>query len=96
MNNENKSLSGNKKRRDRREENLSKELNIFLNKIKTEKKKKNRNDDKNKQSEIELVKRKFAHNPDKIQNALKELNKVRVVNKTLHEKKNEIALITRL
>ena len=54
-------------------------------KIKTEKKK---DIDKFKQLDIELGKIKYADNPDKLQNALKELNKIRDVN----EIKNELLL----
>ena len=37
-----------------------------------------------------MVKIKYANSPDKIQNALKELNKIHVVKKNLHEIKQEI------
>ena len=61
---------------------------LFLNKIKSEKKKKN--SDKIKQLEILLVEIKYALNPNNLQSALKELNKIQVVNKDLHEIKQEI------
>ena len=65
-------------------------MKSVLNKIKTEKKKKNL--DKIKQLEIIFVKGIYANNPDKLQNVLKELNKIQVVNKNLHEIKQEIIL----
>ena len=61
----------------------------LLNEIKSEKKK-NKNFDKIKQLEIELVKIKYSNNPDKLQNAWKELNKTQIVNRNLREFKNEI------
>ena len=51
-----------------------------------------KSNDKTKQLEIELDKTKYAGNPDKLQNAFKELNKIRVVNKNLNETRNEILL----
>ena len=65
-------------------------MKLLLNKIKSEKKKKNKNLDKNKQLEILLVQIKYADNPNKLQNALKELNKIQIIDKNLHEIKNEI------
>ena len=66
-------------------------MKLLLNKIKSEKKKKNKNLDKIKQLEILLVNIKYANDPNKLENALKELNKIQVVNKNLHEIKNEIS-----
>ena len=43
-----------------------------------------------KQLGIELVKIKYANNPDKLQKTLKELNKIHVVDKNLHEIKQKI------
>ena len=60
-----------------------------MNKIKSEKEKKNKNNDKIQQLEIRLVRIKYADKPDKLESALKVLNKIPVVNKTLHELKNE-------
>ena len=40
--------------------------------------------------EIDLVKVKFLNKPDKIENALEELTKTHVIDKNLHEIKNEI------
>ena len=66
------------------------DLKLLLNKIKTEKEKKNLN--KIKQLEILLVNTKYAINPNKIENALKELNKIRVINKNLDEINQEILI----
>ena len=63
-------------------------MKIIFKKIKSEKEKKNF--DRIKQLEIELVKVKNANNPDKLQHALEELNKIHVVNKKLHEIRKEI------
>ena len=63
-----------------------------MNKIKSERKKKNKNFDKIKQLESELVKIKYANKPNKLKSEFKELNKIPVVNKNLHENKNEILL----
>ena len=90
-NNENKKLSRNRKRRIEREIKMDDNMKL-LNKIKTEKKKKNKNYDKIKQLEILLGKIKYANNPNKLQSALKELNKIQVINKNLHEIKPEILL----
>ena len=65
-------------------------MKLLFKQIKTEKKKKH--NDKIKQLEIEFGKMKYADNPDKLQNALKEVIKIHVVNKKLHEFENEILL----
>ena len=57
-----------------------------------QKRKKTRNFDRNKELEIELVKIKYADNPNKLQSELKELNEIHVIDKNLHEIKNEILL----
>ena len=90
--NENKKLSRNRKRRINRRNKLNDDMKLLLNKIKSEKKKKNKNLDKIKQLEILLVNIKYANDPNKLENALKELNKIHVVNKHLHEIKQEILL----
>ena len=64
-------------------------MKLLLNKIKTEKKKKKKLD-KIKQLEILLVGIKYADKLDKFESALKELNKIEVIDKNLHEIKNEI------
>ena len=88
--NENKKLSRNRKRRIERKNKLNDDMKVLINKIKSEKKKKNRNLDKIKQLKVLLVNIKYANDPNKLQSALKELNKIQVVNKNLHEIKQEI------
>ena len=90
MDNENIQLSRNRKGRIERRNEINNDLNLLLNKIKSEKKKKNKNFDKIKQSEILLVKVKYANDPNKLENALKELIKIEVIDQNLHEIKNEI------
>ena len=87
--NENKMLSRNRKRRINRKNKINDDMKILLNKIKTEKKK-SKNFDRIKQLEILLVRIKYADKPDKLETALKELNKIQVINENLHEIKNEI------
>ena len=91
-NNENKKLSRNRKRRIERRIEIDDKMKSLINKIKTEKKKKTENIDKTKELEIELVKIKYANNPNKLQSELKEMNKIQVVNKNLHEIKQEKSL----
>ena len=67
-------------------------MKLILNKIKSEKKTKNKNYDKIKQLEILLVRIKCADKPDKLESALKELNKIHVVIKNLHEIKHQILI----
>ena len=67
-------------------------MKLLLNKIKSEKKKKNKNLDKIKELEILLVNIKYANDPNKLQSELKELNKIQIVNKNLHEIKPEILI----
>ena len=86
--NENKKLSRNRKRRIQLKNKIDENMKLLLNEINTEKKKKNL--DKVKQLEILLVKTKYANDPNTLQNALEELNKIYVVNKDLHEIKQEI------
>ena len=88
IDNENKRLSRNRKRRiDRRKKNNN-DMKLLINETKSENKKKNL--DKVKQLEIVLVQIKYVNNPTKSQSALKELTKIQVVNKKLHEIKQEI------
>ena len=89
--NENKKLSRNMKGITQKI-NMDNKLKSILNKVKTEKKKKNKNVDKIKELEIDLVKVKYANNPNNLQSELKELNKIHVIVKSLHEIKNEILL----
>ena len=90
INNETKKLSRNRKRRIERKSKLNDDIKTLLKKIKTEKKKKNKNFDKIKNLEILLVQIKYANDPNKLQSALKQLNKIEVINKNLHEIKQEI------
>ena len=87
MNNENKKLSRNRKRIERKIK-MDDKMKLLSIKFKTQKK--NKEFDKIKLLEIELVKIKYANNPNKLQSELKELNKIQVVNINLHEIKNEI------
>ena len=86
IDNENKKLSRNRKKRIERKSKINDNMKSLLNKIKTEKK----NFDKINQLEIEIVKIKYANNPNKLQSELKELNKIQVIDKNLHEIKQEI------
>ena len=89
---ETKKLSRNKNRR-RRIDRKNKSINdkkMISNKIESEKKKKNKNFDEIEGLEKLLVRIKYADNPDELENALKELNKLHVFDKILHEIKNEI------
>ena len=90
IDNETKKLSRNKKRRIERKNKISNDVKLILNKIKSEKKKKNKNLDKIKQLEILLVNIKYANDPNKLQSELKELNKIEVIDKNLNEIKYEI------
>ena len=90
INNETKKLSRNRKRRIERKNKISNDMKLLLNKIKSEKKKKNKNFNKIKQLEFLLVNIIYANDPNKLENALKELNKNQVIDKNLHEIKNEI------
>ena len=90
FNNENKKLSRNRKKRIDRKNKMNDDMKLLLNKIKSEKKKKNKNFDKIKQLEILLVRIKYADKPNKLESALKELNKIEVIDKNLHDIKNEI------
>ena len=92
INNEHKKLSRNRKRRIQRKSKMNDDMKLLLNKIKSEKKKKIKNFDKIRQLKILLVNIKYANDPNKLQSALKELNKIQVINKNLHEIKAEIFL----
>ena len=65
------------------------ELKTKANRFKSEKKKK-KNIKKIKELENDLFKTKYANNPNKLKPALKELNKIHVVNKNLDEIKREV------
>ena len=92
INKVNKKLSRNKKRRNERKNKMNDDMKLLINKIKSEKKKKYETFDKIKQLEILLVRIQYADKPDKLESALKELNKIQVINKKLHENKNQISL----
>ena len=87
MKNENKKLSRNRKTKIIRKIKMNDNMKLIIKKIKTEKK--NKNFDKIKELGIEIVKIKDANNLNKLQSALKQLNKFQVVNKNLHEIKPE-------
>ena len=74
IDNWNKKLSRNRKRKIERKFKRDKNMKLLLKKIKSEKKKKNESFDKIKELEIELVKIKCAKKPDKLQSALKKIN----------------------
>ena len=90
INNENEKLSRNRKRRNERKIKMDDNMKSLLTKIKSERRKRNKSLDKIKQLETLLVNIKYGDNPNKLENALKELNKIQVVNKNLHEIKQEI------
>ena len=89
---ENKKLSRNRKRKIERRNRSNDDMKILLNKIKSRKEMKNKNFDKIKQLEILLSRIKYAEKPNKIGNALKELNKIQVIDENLHETKIQILL----
>ena len=90
--NENKMLSRNRKRRIERRNKINGDMKLILNKIKSEKKKKNKYFDKIKQLETLVVRMKYADKADKLESASRELNKIEVFDKNLHEIRNEILL----
>ena len=92
MNNKNKKLSRNKKRRIHRRNKTNDDMKLILKKIESETEKKIKNFDKIKELEVQLVRIKNADKPDKLESALRELNKFQKINKNLHEIKNEIVL----
>ena len=92
MNNENKKLSQKRKLRIERKHKMIDDMKLLLNKIESEKRKRNKNLDKIKQLEILLVQIKYADNPNKLNNALKELNKIEVINKNFYKIKQEILI----
>ena len=67
MNNENKNFSRNRKRRIDRKIKLDDEMKTLLKKINSRKKKKIENFDKTKELKVELVKIKYANNPNELQ-----------------------------
>ena len=89
MNNENEKLSRSRNRRIERKNKIDDNMKLLLNNIKTEKKKKKKDCDKIIQLEIILVNIKYANDSNKLQSELKELNEIQVINKNLHEIKQE-------
>ena len=71
---------------------MNDDIKLLIKEIRSEKKKKYKNNDKIKQLEILLVKIKCADKPDKLEIALRKLNKIQVINENLHEIENEILL----
>ena len=69
--NENKKLSRNRKRRIQRKNKIDENMKLLLNKIKSEKRKRNKTLDKIKELEILLVKIKYANDPNILTYALK-------------------------
>ena len=65
-------------------------MKMLLNEIKSEKKKRNKNFDKIENLEKELVKFKYANNPNKLQSEFKKLKKIHVVDKNVHGFKQEV------
>ena len=65
-------------------------MKVILKKIETEKEKKNKKLDQTKHLGILLLEIKYSNNPYKLQSALKELNKIQVINKNLHEIEQKI------
>ena len=92
INNENKILLRNRKRRNERKTKMNDGMKILLHKIKSEKKKKKKNFDKIKQLEILSVRIEYADKTNKLERALKELHKIQGFDKYLHGIKNEIVL----
>ena len=90
--NETKKLSRNRKRRIDRKNKINDDMKLLLNKIKSEEKKKYKNLDKIKQLKFLLVRIKYADKPNKLESALRELNRIQVFDRNLHEIKNEILL----
>ena len=89
MNNENKKLSRNRMGGIEGKNKMSIDMKLLLNKVKSERKK-IKDIDKTKQLEILLVNIKYANNPNLLQNALKQLNNIQVIDKNLQETKQEI------
>ena len=92
MSNEKKKLSRNRNRRIDRRKKIINDMKLLLNKIKSEKKKINKNVDEIKELGILLVRIKYADNPNQLESALKELNKTKVIDKKLLEIKKEFLL----
>ena len=81
MNNKNKNLLRNGKKRFERNIKLDDKMQTLLNKIKSEKTKKSKSIDNVKQLEIELGQFKYVNNPNKLQSEVKESNKIQAFDK---------------
>ena len=90
INNENKNLSRNRKRRIQRKNKNIDDMKLLLNKIKSDKKKKYEKIYKTKELETLIVRIKYADKPNKLESAFKELNINQVIDKNIHEIENEI------
>ena len=90
IDNENKKLSRNRERRNGCRNKINNDMKLLLNRFKTEKKKKNEDIKKIKQLGFLLVRVKYADKLDKLESALKELKKIQVKDRKLHEIKQEI------
>ena len=90
MNNEKKKLSQNRKKRNKQKVKMDDKMKSIIKKSKSEKKKKMKKNVKIEQLKIELIRIKYGDNTTKLQSELKEFKKTHVVNKNLHEIKNEI------
>ena len=71
IDNENKKLSRNRKRRIERKSKIDDNMKLLLNKIKSEKRKRNKNSDKIKELEILLVNIKYANDPKKLESEIR-------------------------
>ena len=89
LNNENKKISRNGKKRSERRVKLDDKMKSFLNKNKSGKKRKTTIKilTKIKELDIKLVKIKYVINPILLESKLKELNKIQVPDEFLHENK---------
>ena len=88
VNNENRNLTRSRKRGIERRRRVDDKMKSLIDKIKTEKK--NKNCHTKRELEIILVKIKYVNNPDNLQSELKNLKKILVNDKNLHEIKQEI------
>ena len=84
MVNENEKLSRNAEWRRNGKCYVEKELVTLLNKIKQAKIKENKNIDKIREEEIELVNIEYANNPNKLKSELEELKKIQFIDLNLH------------
>ena len=90
MNNENKKLSRNRKGEMERKFEMDNKMESLMNGNNSETN--NKNIEKLEKLEIELVKINYANIPNKSQNDLKELNRIHVFDKHIHEIRHEMLL----